>query len=98
MFVPDDNLLAQAPSAVSVVEIQFKKRTCLISEGTGSPTLLEESLVLSGLLETRSLDLSAGERGTTKDVFRVSLHTYLVRQFIEPGCQTATDWDRVLRG
>ena len=33
---------------------------------------MEESTALSGFLETRPLDLSAGERGSTKDVFGVS--------------------------
>ena len=73
MFVPDGDLLAQTPSTVPVVEIRFRKTTCLISEGSGSPTLLEESTSLSGLLETRPLSLSASERGSTKDVFHVSV-------------------------
>lgn len=73
MFVADGDLLTQTPPTVPVVEIRFKKTTCLISEGTGSPTLLEESTLLSGLLEKRPLDLGASERGSMKDVFGVSL-------------------------
>ncbi|KAM5541934.1 hypothetical protein V8D89_004244 [Ganoderma adspersum] len=69
MFVADGNLLAHTPSAISVIDIRFKKTTCLISEGSDSATLVEESPLLSGFLETRSLDLSAGECGSTKDVF-----------------------------
>ena len=72
LFVGDGDLLTQTPSTISVVEIRFKKTVCMISDGSGSPTLLEESSPLSGFLETRPLDLSAGERGTTKDVFGVS--------------------------
>lgn len=82
MFVADGNLLAQTPPALSVVEIRFKKTTCVISEGSGSPTLMEESSLLSGLLEIRSLDLSASERGTTKDVFNVSLSIAFIQRFI----------------
>ena len=82
MFVADGNLLAQTPSAISVVDIQFKKTICIISEGSGSPTLMEESQLLSGFLETRPLDLSIGERGTTKDVFGVSLHSIPWRVYL----------------
>ena len=43
---------------------------------------MEESSLLSGLLEIRSLDLSASERGTTKDVFNVSLSIAFIQRFI----------------
>ena len=72
LFVGDGDLLTRTPSAISVVEIRFKKTTCSIADVSGSSTLMEESSSMSGFLETRALDLSAGERGTTKDVFGVS--------------------------
>ena len=82
MFVTDGNLLAKTPPAISVVEIQFKKTTCFIAEGSGIPTLMEESPLLSGFLETQSFELSAGERGTTKDIFGVRLHTSPIQWLI----------------
>ncbi|PIL33491.1 hypothetical protein GSI_04114 [Ganoderma sinense ZZ0214-1] len=86
-FIADGNLLAQTPSPISVVEIQFKKTTCLISEGSGSPTLMEESPLLSGFLETRPLDLIAGERGNSKDVFglRIGTQSYVAKKLVNTG-------------
>nr|VWP02501.1 Reducing polyketide synthase FUB1 (EC (Fusaric acid biosynthesis protein 1) [Ganoderma boninense] len=87
MFVGDGNLLAQPPSAISAVKIQFKKTTCLISEGSGSPTLIEESSFLSGFLETRPLDLNAGDRGIAKDVYglRIGTRSYVAKKLVNVG-------------
>ncbi|KAM5532479.1 hypothetical protein V8D89_013832 [Ganoderma adspersum] len=87
LFVADSNLLTQTPSAISVTKIQFKKTICLISEGSGSPTLMEESTVLSGLLETRTLDLSSGERGNMKDVFglRIGTESFVAKKLVNIG-------------
>ncbi|KAI1788424.1 hypothetical protein LXA43DRAFT_1091785 [Ganoderma leucocontextum] len=87
LFVGDRDLLTQTPPTISVAEIRFKKTTCLISEGSGSPTLLEESSLLSGFLETRPLDLSAGERGSTKDVFglRIGHNSYVAKKLVNAG-------------
>ena len=70
-FVRDGDLFKQTPQALSVTEVRFKKTTCLITDDSGTPTLLEESSVVTGFLETRMLELSACERGSTKDVFAV---------------------------
>nr|VWP01454.1 Lmo1883 protein [Ganoderma boninense] len=87
LFVGDGDLLTQTPSAISVVEIKFRKTTCLISDVSGSPTLMEEAPLLSGFLETRPLDLTAGERGTTKDVFglRIGNKPYVAKKVINIG-------------
>ena len=70
-FVRDGDLFTQTPQALSVTEVRFKKTTCLIADDSGTPTLLEESSVITGFLETKTLELSACERGSTKDVFAV---------------------------
>lgn len=56
---------------LAVTEVRFKKTTCLIADDCGTPTLLEESSVLTGFLETKTLELGACERGSMKDVFVV---------------------------
>ena len=74
-FVGDSNLSRQGPQARPVVEVHFKKTICLIADdGSGTPTLLEDSSVITGFLESKALELNAGERGNTKDVFVVSYH------------------------
>ena len=42
-FIIDGNIFAQTPSALSVTEIRFKKTTCLVSDDSGIPTLMEET-------------------------------------------------------
>ena len=71
-FVSDNNLVVQSPRVLPSVEVRFKKTACIIADGSGAPTLLEESPVITGFLESNTLDLCASERGSTKDVFVVS--------------------------
>ena len=72
-FVSDSSVSLHSPRALSVVEVRFKKTTCVIaSDDTGTPTLLEGSSEITGFLETKVLELGASERGNTKDVFIVS--------------------------
>ena len=49
-FVSDGNFFTQAPQAISVTEVRFKKTTCLVTDDSGTPTLLEESSVITGFL------------------------------------------------
>nr|VWO98094.1 Lysyl endopeptidase (EC (Protease IV) (PvdS-regulated endoprotease) [Ganoderma boninense] len=93
LFVADGDLLTQTPPTVPVVEIQFKKTTCLISEGSGSPTLLEESASMSGFLESKAFDLNAGERGSMKDIFgfRFSNQSYIAKKLVNVGSGRSDD-------
>lgn len=72
-FVSDGKLSTQTPQPISVTEVRFKKTTCLVADDSGVPTLLEESSVITGFLGLKTLELSAGERGSSKDVFAVHL-------------------------
>nr|VWP02366.1 APH domain-containing protein [Ganoderma boninense] len=88
LFVGDGDLLTQTPAAITVEEVRFKRTTCVISEGSGTPTLMEESSLLSGFLETRPLDLIAGERGNTKDIFgqlRIGNKPYVAKKLVNIG-------------
>ncbi|KAI1785491.1 kinase-like domain-containing protein [Ganoderma leucocontextum] len=86
-FVRDSNLLTQTPQTLSVTEILFKKTTCLIANDSGTPTLLEESSVMTGFLELKTLELSACERGSTKDVFalRIDCNPYVAKKLVNVG-------------
>ncbi|KAI1794277.1 hypothetical protein LXA43DRAFT_1091810 [Ganoderma leucocontextum] len=86
-FITDGNILAQTPPTLSVTEIRFKKTTCLVSDDTVTPTLMEEVSLLSGFLETRTLDLSACERGSTKDVFGLQIdgRPYVAKKLVNVG-------------
>ncbi|KAI1791947.1 hypothetical protein LXA43DRAFT_1135462 [Ganoderma leucocontextum] len=87
-FVSDgNNLLAHTPPTLSVTEICFRKTTCVVSDDTVTPTLMEETSLMSGFLETRTLDLSACERGNTKDVFGLQINgqAYVAKKLVNVG-------------
>ena len=65
--------MVQSPQVLPVKEVRFKRTVCTIADdGSGAPTLLEESPVITGFLGNKTLDLCASERGSTKDVFILS--------------------------
>lgn len=69
-FVPDQPNLT-VPHVSRVSQIRFTRTTCLISPENGKHTLHEATDVELGTITCDVIQLSATERGKTKDVFQV---------------------------